>query len=60
MARARIEDGWVRCAKCGHKLGKMVGVWNDKFYMPALEIKCHSCKEINHVMIGGQGSDRTR
>lgn len=57
MATARIEKEWFRCARCGHKLGKMVGRWNDQRAMPAIETKCHSCGEINYMMIGGQKSE---
>ena len=52
MATARIDGEWARCSKCGHKLGKMVGKWEQYKSMPALEIKCHSCKTINYIMIG--------
>lgn len=43
--KALIKDGWVVCSKCGHKLGRVVG----KTTPTGLEIKCHSCKEINLV-----------
>jgi hypothetical protein len=43
--KALIKDGWVVCSKCGHKLGRVVGSQSPK----GLEIKCHSCKEINLV-----------
>lgn len=56
MPTARIDkDRWFRCGQCGHKLGRMVGVWNTRQSMPAIEIKCHSCKQINYIMIGKQG-----
>lgn len=54
MATARIDKEWFRCARCGHKLGKAVGLWNDKWAMPAIEIKCGSCKTLNYIMVGGQ------
>ena len=55
MATAKLDkERWFRCATCGHKLGKAVGTWNERLAMPALEIKCHSCKTINYLMIGGQ------
>ncbi len=50
---ARRDNEWVRCGNCGHKLGKMIGVWPEKQAMPAFEMKCHSCKTLNYVMIGG-------
>lgn len=46
------ENNWCRCGKCGHKLGRLVGKWQDARYMPAVEIKCHSCKSINYIMTG--------
>lgn len=56
MATARLDkDNWFRCVICGHKLGKAVGKWQYIKAMPAVEIKCHSCKTINYLMIGGQG-----
>lgn len=45
IRKALIKDGWVVCSKCGHKLGRVVGSQSPK----GLEIKCHSCKEINLV-----------
>ena len=54
MATARIDkDNWARCARCGHKLARMVGNFPQGHHMmPAVEVKCHSCKEINYIMIG--------
>lgn len=49
MTIAKIErDKWCRCGKCGHKLFKVL---DDKIYgdVPFIEVKCHSCKEINVV-----------
>lgn len=45
IRKAVIKDGWVVCSNCGHKLGRVVGSQSPK----GLEIKCHSCKEINLV-----------
>lgn len=53
MATARRDKEWFRCNQCGHKLGKMVGVWSDRQAMPAIEIKCSSCGELNYLMVGG-------
>ena len=40
------ENNWIRCGKCSHKLGRIVG--DDKISpTPIIEIKCHSCKSIN-------------
>jgi len=58
MATAKLDkEKWFRCAKCGHKLGRAVGMWNDRQAMPAIEIKCHSCKEINYLMVGRQNNE---
>lgn len=57
MAIARRDKEWVRCERCGHKLAKVVGVWDGKNAFPALELKCHSCKTLNYIMIGGQKKD---
>lgn len=56
MATARIDkDRWFRCSQCGHKLGRIAGVWNEsKKAFPAIEIKCHSCKTVNYLLVGGQ------
>lgn len=43
--RAIIKDGWVCCAKCGHKLGRVTG----KTLPTGIEIKCSSCKQLNVV-----------
>lgn len=45
IRKALIKDGWIVCAKCGHKLGRMVCEKSPT----GIEIKCHSCKEINLV-----------
>ena len=53
MANARIDKEWFRCARCGHKLARMVGKWDmTQKMLPAVEIKCSSCKEINYLMVG--------
>jgi len=60
MARARIDkDRWIRCGQCSHKLGKAVGAWSEKQAMPAIEVKCHSCKTLNYIMIGGQNRNES-
>lgn len=54
------ENNWVRCGKCSHKLCRLVGKWQTARYMPAIEIKCHSCKTINYIMTGfskGKGGE---
>lgn len=53
MATARRDNEWIRCPECGHKLGRMVGVWPDRQSMPAIEIKCHSCRTLSYVLVGG-------
>jgi len=45
MQEAIIKNEWVVCGKCGHKLGRLVG---NKI-PTGLEIKCHSCKELNLI-----------
>lgn len=61
MATARIEkDKWIRCSECGHKLGRIAGEWAEHQSFPAIEIKCHSCKALNYIMIGGQGGRNER
>lgn len=53
MATARIDkQSWIRCPNCGHKLGRAVGSWENIGAFPAIEIKCHSCKEVTYVMVG--------
>ena len=53
MATARIDsEMWFRCSRCGHKLGRAVGSWEKTRSMPAIEIKCNSCKTINYLMVG--------
>ena len=46
--RAKVKDEWIVCGKCGHKLGRIVG----KKLPAGLEIKCHSCKELNLLEYG--------
>lgn len=43
MIEARMKNGWIICGSCGHKLFRSV---NGKM-ISGIEIKCHSCKEIN-------------
>lgn len=53
-------DGWILCAKCGHKLGRVIGdkssiTPNSSIGSRAIiEIKCHSCKALNTY--GGEGN----
>ena len=54
MANAKREGDWLRCAQCGHKLGRIVGRWESTNAFPAIEVKCHSCGKLNYIMIGGQ------
>lgn len=54
------KDGWILCAKCGHKLAKVVG--NTKLPTTTqterigsmLEFKCSSCKALNTYNGGGE------
>lgn len=43
---AKTKDEWVRCTKCGHKLFKTAEPNKRGVY---IEIKCHSCKEIQKI-----------
>jgi len=54
---ARRDGEWIRCGKCGHKLGRIAGTWPEFQAMPALEVKCHSCKETNYIMVGNKGKE---
>lgn len=47
MMKSRVDkQNWIRCGKCGHKLARVVGAgYCDP--SPIIEIKCHSCKELN-------------
>lgn len=60
MATAKRDREWFRCSECGHRLGKAVGVWPDAQAMPALEVKCHSCKALNYIMVGGRAKNAER
>jgi phage FluMu protein Com len=46
MMIANIEQKWCRCGCCNHKLFYIA---NQDAEVPLIEIKCHSCKEINIV-----------
>lgn len=54
--------GWILCAKCGHKLARVIG---DKSSITShtarhsgaiIELKCHSCKALN--IYGGEDNAR--
>lgn len=56
--RERLEsiittDGWILCAKCGHKLARVLCDIKSHNTIPTgrsgaiIEIKCHSCKALN-------------
>ncbi len=42
-------DRWIRCGRCGHKLGKVLKNTNKNDCL--VEIKCHSCKAINSCLV---------
>lgn len=46
------SEGWCRCGKCGHKLFNVkdwgYGTGNG---FVTIEIKCHSCKQINEISL---------
>lgn len=44
------NDEWQRCKKCGHKLFRKIKMReNPDKKMVLIEVKCHSCKEINLI-----------
>lgn len=48
---ARLDNnGWWRCEKCGHKLFfvKDFGYGADGY---TIQIKCHSCKSIQEIIL---------
>lgn len=55
-------DGWILCAKCGHKLARVIDykssiIPNSSLGSRAIiEIKCHSCKALN--IYGGEDNAR--
>lgn len=55
-------DGWILCAKCGHKLARvMCGIATHNSYPSRhseaiIELKCQSCKALN--IYGGEGNAR--
>lgn len=56
-------DGWILCAKCGHKLARVIGdkssiTHNSTRHSEAIiDIKCHSCKALN-IYYGGEDNAR--
>ena len=42
-----MENMWVRCTNCHHKLFML----NDKNIKIDISIKCHSCKSIENIKI---------
>lgn len=58
------DDGWILCAKCGHKLARvMCGIAThnsspQRHSGAIIELKCHSCKALN--IYGGEGNGRAR
>lgn len=50
------EEYWVRCKRCGHKLFKIVDRLEN--VKGCLEIKCHSCKELNLIVIDFTKGDK--
>ena len=45
------SDEWVRCGHCGHKLFKLTDERYKDKKNEVLEIKCHSCKNLNRWCI---------
>ena len=52
MIKALNKDNWVLCGNCKHKICRLLG----KMPTEALEIKCHSCKELN-IIVEGENID---
>lgn len=46
--RKRIDDNWVRCPYCRHKMFKQ---FMSNGYV-LIEIKCSSCKRIFELLVG--------
>lgn len=51
-------DGWVICAKCGHKLARTTppaegngGRTEQGKTAQKIEFKCHTCKALNELVI---------
>ena len=46
-------DGWILCAKCGHKLARVIGDLSSitpnspPLSRAIIELKCQSCKALN-------------
>lgn len=47
-------DGWILCAKCGHKLARIYNIpqtfktcGKEQIKSPTIEFKCTSCKTKN-------------
>lgn len=55
-------DGWVLCAKCGHKLARVMcgktthNSSHTRCNGAIIELKCNSCKALNTY--GGEGNAR--
>lgn len=57
MRTVKIDESkWIRCGKCGHKLGRIVK--GHVGMLPMIEIKCHSCRELNMLGYGRKIYDK--
>lgn len=46
-------DGWILCAKCGHKLARVLqGDESSTSNATVIELKCSSCKALNIYITG--------
>lgn len=45
------NDGWIRCGECRHKLARAVGGIRESKGVLGIEIKCHVCKNLNHIIV---------
>lgn len=44
------NETWIRCQQCGHKLLRVIDAKGS-----LIEIKCHSCKAINEIVLTNKG-----
>ena len=50
-----MTNKWVVCPNCGHKFFRVIEASEN---LTSIEIKCHSCKMLNYIMVGTQSSAR--
>ena len=42
----KLQDGWIICGKCGHKLARSIGSIGEHG-AEIIQFKCSTCKELN-------------